>query len=99
MDIFTHKKYENIFPSHHIANVPYVNKADYTLLDITDDGYCTLLSDDGNTREDISLPQNPEGLSKRLQDGFVTGDQLLVTLVESLGFEQIVSFKMDEKHT
>lgn len=76
-----------------------MNKVEYTLLDITSDGYCSLLSGDGTTREDISLPQNPEGLSKRLQNGFVNGDQLLVTLVESLGFEQIVSFKMDERYT
>jgi translation initiation factor 5A len=99
MDIFTQKKFESIFPSHHVANVPLVNKTDYTLLDITEDGYCALLGEAGNTREDISLPLHPEGLSKRLQDAFVTGDQLLVTVVESLGFEQIVSFKIEEKHT
>lgn len=98
-DLFNQKKFETILPSHHIAYVPIVNKADYTLLDITEDGFCTLLSDDGTTREDISLPLHPEGLSKRIHDAFLTGDQLIVTVVDALRVEQIVSFKSDEKHT
>lgn len=76
-----------------------MNKSDYTLLDITDDGYCTLLSDDGTTRGDITLPAYPEGLSKRIHDAFYTADQLIVTVVDALRIEQIVSFKSDEKHT
>jgi translation initiation factor 5A len=99
-DLFTQKKFENIFPSHHLTSVPFVTKAEYTLLNITDDGFCTLMGEDGDTREDLSLPSHPEGLAKRLEAAFATGDQLLVTVVNAFGFEQIVSFKSDEKpHT
>ena len=39
IDIFTGKKYEDLSPSSHNVDVPHVSRLDYTLLDITDDGF------------------------------------------------------------
>jgi len=39
VDIFTGKKMEDLSPSSHNVDVPHVSRTDYTLLDITDDGF------------------------------------------------------------
>jgi translation initiation factor 5A len=62
IDIFTQKKYEDICPSTHNMMVPVVVRKEYSLLDVTDDGFCSLLDDDKNeTRDDIKLPAGDLG--------------------------------------
>jgi translation initiation factor 5A len=60
IDIFTGKKYEDICPTGHNMEVPNVNRVEYTVLDITNDGYVTLLNDDGSTKEDLELPKDSD---------------------------------------
>jgi hypothetical protein len=43
IDIFTGKKMEDLSPSSHNVDVPHVSRLDYTLLDITDDGFVSRL--------------------------------------------------------
>ena len=43
IDIFTGKKMEDLSPSSHNVDVPHVSRLDYTLLDITDDGFVSAL--------------------------------------------------------
>lgn len=63
IDLFTGKKYEDICPSTHNMMVPNVARKEYTLMDITDDGFCSLLDDDKNeTRDDIKLPAGDLGI-------------------------------------
>jgi translation initiation factor 5A len=38
-DIFTGQKVEELVPASHNNDVPHVNRTDYTLLDIQDDGF------------------------------------------------------------
>lgn len=67
IDIFTAKKYEDISPSTHNMNVPNVVRKEYSLMDISDDNYCSLLDDDKNeTREDIKLPEGDLGMINNL---------------------------------
>jgi translation initiation factor 5A len=62
IDIFTQKKYEDICPSTHNMMVPVVVRKEYALLDVTDDGFCSLLDDDkSETRDDIKLPAGELG--------------------------------------
>merc|ERR1711920_745020 len=51
-DIFTGKKLEELCPSSHNAEVPHVKRADYTLLDVQDDGFVSLMADDGSEKSD-----------------------------------------------
>lgn len=95
LDIFTNKKYEDIVPSTHTTSVPFVTRAEYTLIDIQDDGFVALMAEDGETREDISLPSYPETFAQELQDAFDAGKTLIVTVLKACGTEQIISMKED----
>ncbi len=64
IDIFTGRKYEDICPSTHNMDVPNVTRRDYTLLDITED-FCSLLQDDGTTKDDLRVPEGDLGESIR----------------------------------
>ena len=94
-DIFNNKKYEDIIPSTHTANVPNVSRKEYTLLDISDDDFCTLCDETGETREDIKLPDYPEDMAKKLREAVDEGKSLMVTLLCAMGIEQITSYKED----
>jgi translation initiation factor 5A len=61
IDIFTAKKLEELCPSTHNMDVPNVTRREYQLLDISDDGYLSLMSDDGDTKDDVKIPDGDVG--------------------------------------
>ncbi|RMZ81064.1 hypothetical protein DV738_g2350, partial [Chaetothyriales sp. CBS 135597] len=61
LDIFTGKKLEDLSPSTHNMEVPNVKRTEYQLLDITDDGFLSLMADGGDTKDDVKLPDNELG--------------------------------------
>ncbi|KAG7397712.1 hypothetical protein PHYBOEH_000332 [Phytophthora boehmeriae] len=95
LDIFTNKKYEDIVPSTHTTSVPFVSRAEYTLLDITDDDFCSLMDDAGETREDIKLPTFPDNFADEIRADFDDGKQLVLTVLKACGTEQIIAKKED----
>jgi translation initiation factor 5A len=54
--IFTGKKIEDLVPASHTTYAPFVKKTEYQCLDADDDGFVTCMDADGNTREDLKLP-------------------------------------------
>lgn len=59
-------------------DVPHVKREDYQLTDISDDGYLTLMSDNGDLREDLKLPDGELGTQLRAE--FDNGKELLVSI-------------------
>nr|CAD7406074.1 unnamed protein product [Timema poppensis] len=78
IDIFSAKKYEDICPSTHNMDVPFVKREDYQLTDISDDGYLCLMADNGDLREDLKIPEGE--LGQQLRADFEAGKELLNTV-------------------
>ena len=91
IDIFTGKKYEDLCPSTHNMMVPKVDKKEYTIIDITDDGYTSLLTEDGSTKDDLKVPEGE--LGEQIRAAFAEGKEILVTVQSAMKQEAIMSFK------
>jgi len=92
-DIFTGKKLEDIVPSTHGTTVPNVFKEEYSLLDISDEDYLSLMDENGEVREDLQMPTYPDELVKQIRDGFDAGDTLSVWIFKAMGEEHVMSCK------
>ncbi|RDX91341.1 hypothetical protein CR513_26696, partial [Mucuna pruriens] len=92
IDIFTGKKLEDIVPSSHNCDVPHVNRTDYQLIDISEDGFVSLLTETGGTKDDLRLPTD-ENLLSQIKEGFSEGKDLVVSVMSSMGEEQICGLK------
>eukprot|EP00960_Hanusia_phi_P058931 764022-Hanusia_phi.AAC.1 len=87
IDIFTAKKYEAICPASAQLSEPIVTRADYQLCDISEDGFLSLMTKDGDMRDDLKLPED-ESIAKKLQERFDAGTDTLVTVLIAMGREQ-----------
>lgn len=85
------KKYEDICPSTHNMDVPHVKREDYQLTDISDDGYLSLMSDNGDLREDLRLPEGD--LGSQIKSDYDGGKELLCTVLKSCGEECVIAIK------
>jgi translation initiation factor 5A len=94
IDIFTGKKYDDISPSTHSMEVPNVFRNEYQLIDI-DDGFLNLMLPNGETKNDIKLPDNEVGV--QINENFKNGKDLLIAIVSSMGEEHAMSFKENPK--
>eukprot|EP00835_Amoeboradix_gromovi_P003076 NODE_191_length_15469_cov_0.243071.p8 type:complete len:153 gc:universal NODE_191_length_15469_cov_0.243071:14298-14756(+) len=90
VDIFNGKKCEDLTPSTANMDVPHVTRNEYTLIDI-DDGFLSLMDSNGETKDDIKVPE--EDLGKSLVTDFEDGKDILVTVISAMGEEAVVSFK------
>ncbi|CAK9225623.1 unnamed protein product [Sphagnum troendelagicum] len=92
IDIFTGKKLEDIVPSSHNCDVPEVVRTDYQLIDISEDGFVSLLTESGDTKDDLRLPSDDQLLAQ-IKEGFKDGKDLVVTVMAAMGEEQICALK------
>jgi translation initiation factor 5A len=97
IDIFTGKKYEDIIPSTHTAHVPNVVRKEYSLVDISADGYTSLMDEEGNVREDVKLPDYPDTFSREIQAAFESGKSYSVSVMSAMGHDQIIALKEDSE--
>ena len=59
-------------------DVPHVKREDYQLTDI-DDGFLVLMSDGGDIREDLKIPEGDLGTQLRAE--FDSGKELVVSTI------------------
>lgn len=92
LDIFTGKKYEDLCPSTHNMDVPNTSRRQYLLMDITEDGFLSLMdNDNGTTRDNLKLPENE--LGEQIQESLEKGTEGDVTVLSAMNEEQVVDFK------
>eukprot|EP00745_Piridium_sociabile_P040897 TRINITY_DN79647_c0_g1_i2.p1 TRINITY_DN79647_c0_g1~~TRINITY_DN79647_c0_g1_i2.p1 ORF type:complete len:140 (+),score=27.60 TRINITY_DN79647_c0_g1_i2:352-771(+) len=96
LDIFTGKKYEDLCPTSHNMSVPVVSRVEYSCISVDDEGYCSILLENGDMKEDLRIPsgsdeddKTAQGLMKITNDGKVA----LVTVISAVGQEKIIAFK------
>ncbi|KAL5562895.1 hypothetical protein UlMin_032642, partial [Ulmus minor] len=56
IDVFNGKKYDDIVPSSHNCNIPHGTRIDYQLIDISEDGFVSLLTESDGIKDDLRLP-------------------------------------------
>lgn len=98
VDIFTGKKYEEISPTSHNMEAPYVFTSVALVTDISEDGFATLLDEDsGDTREDLKAPDhespNPE-LGVQIRKAVAEGKDVYVTVTKSMNMEYITACRI-----
>jgi len=96
IDLFTQRKYEDICPSTHNMMVPHVNRKEYSLIDVSDDGFVSLLDEDkSETRDDIKLPEGDLGAEIRAK--LENDESVKVTVLKAMGEEAILSYKVENE--
>lgn len=96
LDIFTGKKLEDLCPSTHNMDVPNVSRREYQLVDISDDGFLSLMSDDGSIKDDVKIPEGDVGdkINKQFKD---EGKDLNVVVLTAMGEECAMDCKEGPK--
>eukprot|EP00049_Salpingoeca_infusionum_P023962 m.14434 g.14434 ORF g.14434 m.14434 type:complete len:149 (-) comp6289_c0_seq1:360-806(-) len=94
LDIFTGKKLEDICPSTHNMNCPNVKRTDLQLVDIDEDGFLSLMDDDGNTREDINISSADDEVQTEIREKFDAAEDFLVTILSAMGEEKPTGTKV-----
>ncbi len=95
IDIFTKSKHELLISSTHNIDVPNVISNYYELSNIEDDGFLSLMTDDGTLKEDLSLPEDQE-LAEKIRDEFNKGKILMVHVQCAMNCDQVMSFKEEK---
>ncbi|GAB1318801.1 translation initiation factor eIF5A [Madurella fahalii] len=96
LDIFTGKKLEDLCPSTHNMDVPVVKRQEYTLIDISDDGFLSLMTSDGDTKDDVKLPEGDVG--EKIKKLFKEEEkETLVTVQTAMGEEAAIDAKEGNK--
>ncbi|CEL09052.1 Putative Eukaryotic translation initiation factor 5A-2 (Broad) [Aspergillus calidoustus] len=92
IDIFTGKKLEELCPSTHNMDVPNVTRREYQLLDVTDDGFLSLMDDNGGTKDDVKVPDGEVGdrINKMFTD---EGKDCNVVILTAMGEQACMEVK------
>nr|GMD25926.1 eukaryotic translation initiation factor 5A-like [Ipomoea batatas]GMD28940.1 eukaryotic translation initiation factor 5A-like [Ipomoea batatas] len=62
------------------------------MIDISEDGFVSLLTESGGTKDDLRLPTD-EALLAQIKDGFNEGKDLILSVMSAMGEEQICGLK------
>ena len=95
IDLFTGKKYEDSCPSLHSIEAPFVSRKDYQIADIGSDGFITLISEDGTTREDLKFDDSEEDqqLKEKLQEQLTNEKDVVLGVMVAMGEEKIIDYR------
>ncbi|GBC07299.1 hypothetical protein RclHR1_07370008 [Rhizophagus clarus] len=97
IDIFTNKKLEDISPSTHNMDVPNVTRTEYVIITCDDDGYLSLMTSDGATKDDVKIDNNlfkdkPIDFGA-LRTDIEGGKEFLATVTSAMGEEVVTQIR------
>ncbi|KAJ2966356.1 hypothetical protein NUW58_g10680 [Xylaria curta] len=92
IDIFTGKKMEELCPSTHNMEVPFIKTDTHEFLTATDDGFLHLLQDSGSVLETVRLPDGEWG------DVISTNQERAEDMDDPLTLMVTVTTAMNETH-
>lgn len=72
--------------------MPNVVREDYSLLDVADDDFISLMDDAGNEKSDMRLPED-DALRSTIVEGFEAEKALVLTVLKSMGEEMVCAVK------
>merc|ERR1711879_616211 len=103
IDIFTGKKLEDLCPTSHNLEVPFVKRTEFVLISADENnGGVSLLTEEGTTKEDLNLPtfvsvgeptEDDMKVTKDILDGLEAGKNIVVIVLAACGQEKIISVK------
>merc|ERR1712134_204152 len=103
LDIFTGKKYEDLCPTSHNLEVPFVKRTEFQLLTADESsGEVSLLLESGETKDDLNLPtfvnigeptEEDKKCTAELLKGFDEGKTVIAIVQSACGVEKIISVK------
>ena len=96
IDIFTSQKYECTYSTGENVDAPVVKKNEYTLLNIDEEGFVTLMDESGELKEDLTVPTDEwlKDVAERMKSIFEEGkNECIVSVVSALGKEKIISVR------
>jgi translation initiation factor 5A len=96
IDIFTSNKYECTFSTSDNVDAPVVNKKEYTLNFIDDEGFMALMDEAGNMKEDLKIPEDEwlKDVTDKCREILEEGKkECTVTIVSAMGKEKLISVR------
>lgn len=94
--IFSAKKFLDASPASHSMEAPFVERATYTLIDVSDDGFCSIMDAAGETRQDLECPGDDAAdktLGERIRNAMDAGEEeVTVVVTKAMGTEAITDF-------
>ena len=93
IDIFTSNKYECTFGSGDNVDAPVTKRLEYTLINIEDDGFVTLMDETGEIKEDLKIPEEEwlKDVADNIKRIFADGSkECTVVVLGALGTEKII---------
>jgi translation initiation factor 5A len=98
LDIFTGKKCEDICPSTHNMQVPNVTRKELEVIDLSEDGFFSMMSEEGETRDDLRLTENcqpntPDAIKELLKAAEAAGERVVATVWKAMGEEVVKELK------
>ena len=96
IDIFTSNKYECTFGSGDNVDAPLVVRKEFTLINIDDEGFMSLMDETGTMKEDLKLHTEAwlKDVSAKCKEVLAAGEkECLVSVISATGMEKLISVK------
>uniref|UniRef100_A0A7S1GB90 Eukaryotic translation initiation factor 5A n=1 Tax=Bicosoecida sp. CB-2014 TaxID=1486930 RepID=A0A7S1GB90_9STRA len=94
LDIFTGNKLVDICPTSHNMEAPFVTRTEYMLTDVGEEGYLSLMDDEGNMKEDLKMPEGQlgEDIMKAFKAAEEDGSEVTCAVVSAMGQEAVLAY-------